>query len=184
MTDPVQPSPLDIENAARRREIADRFRREYEDALSLATSLFGPGWEPTGKHFLLDRDHEADCRRTGQRPVPAATVITVRNAEGRKRHFRADGEPRECETVEAGFGEMLYEPHPTKRFTWNEKEIAPHRYSLCWGWFEPDYKPKSAEQLAAARERREEKAVEREAEGSLFADIIRAEGYQPKRRGR
>lgn len=184
MTRPV-PSQLDIENAARRRDIANRFRREYEAALAIATSLFGSGWEPTGRHYLVDKVEEDHCRRTGEKPVPAATVISVRNAAGDKRHFRADGEPKECESVEAGFGEMLMEPHPTKRFTWAGKEITPHRYSLCWGWFEGNYRPQSAEQLAASREKRQAKAVETEAEASpLFADLIRAEGYTPKKRTR
>lgn len=186
----TQPSQLDIENAARRQEIADKFRREFEDALALAEKLFGSGWEPTGRHYLVDKDDEERCRRTGEKPIPAATVISVKNAAGQKRHFRADGELRECESVEAGFGDMLMEPHPTKRFTWAGKEIAPHRYSLCWGWFEPDYRPKSADQLAAARAKREDKAerkwqeaVEKEASGSLFPDWVR-EQAEEQRKGR
>jgi hypothetical protein len=43
------------------------------------------------------------------------------------------------------------------------------------------YEPRTAEQLAAARVKREERAVEREAEKNpLFADQIRAEGHVPK----
>lgn len=57
-----------------------------------------------------------------------------------------------------------------------------HRVSLCWGWFEADYRPQIAEQLAVASEKRQVRAVEKEAEGSLLADLIREEGYVPKRR--
>jgi hypothetical protein len=60
-----------------------------------------------------------------------------------------------------------------------------HRYSLYWDGYETDYRPRSAEQLAADRARREQKAVEKEAAGSLFAEQILAEGYvKPKRKGK
>lgn len=180
MTRPV-PTQLDIENAERRRALSDKFRSEYDDALALATSLFGTGWEPTGRHYLVEKDAEDEARRTGTRAQAAATVIAVRNAAGDKRHFRVET-MTECASVEAGFGAMLLEPHPTKRFTWAEKEITPHRYSLCWGWYEPGYKPKSADQLAAARAKREGRAVEREAEATpLFAAMIREEGFVPRK---
>jgi len=183
----TQPSPeptdLDQENAARRQAIADKFRAEYARAEALACSVFGPGWKLTGRHMLLDKDQEDEARRTGTRAVPVATVITAEKG-GVKRHFRVET-MQECESMQAGFGEMLLEPHPTKRFTWAGKEIAPHRFSLCWGWYEPDYRPASAEKLAAARQKRQEKAVEKEAESApLFAELIREEGYvQPKRKG-
>lgn len=178
------PSPLDIENAARRQEIADRFRSQFLEALALAEQALGPGWEPTGRHCLVDKLEEDRARKAGERPVPAATVITAEK-DGVKRHFRADGVPTECASVEAGFGRMMTEPHPTLRLDWNGKELIPHRYSLHWGWFEPDYRPKSAEQLAASRAKREERAVEREAEAApLFADLICEEGYIAKQKTR
>jgi hypothetical protein len=91
----------------------------------------------------------------------------------------------EYDTPEAGFGDMMMEPHPTKGFEHRGQWCRIHRYSLCWGWFEPGYRPKSAEQLAAAREKRQERAVEKEAEGApLFADLIREEGYVPGKRNR
>jgi hypothetical protein len=47
------------------------------------------------------------------------------------------------------------------------------------------YHPRSAEALAAARERREEKKVERAADANPhFADKIRAEGAAGLKRGR
>lgn len=178
------PTELDIENARRRQDIADRFREEYDHATALAEQVLGEGWEPTGKHTLVDKADEDRCRGTGEKPVPAAVVLTARNAAGDKRHLRADGEPRECQSVIAGFGDMLTEPHPTMTIDVFGKTVAPHRYSLYWSGFEPGYRPQSADQLAAAREKREAKAVEKEAEGSLFADLIRAEGYVPPKRKR
>jgi hypothetical protein len=87
--------------------------------------------------------------------------------------------------VDAGFGDMLTEPHPSMTIEVLGKTVAPHRYSLHWSGFEPDYVPKTAEQLAAARKKREDKAVEKEAaESPLFADLIRAEGYVPPKRKR
>lgn len=184
MTQPTpQPTDLDRENAARRQAIADHFRAEYARAEALACSLFGPGWKPTGRHMLLDKDQEDEARRTGTRAVPVATVITAEKG-GVKRHFRVET-MQECESMEAGFGQMLLEPHPTKGFEHEGKWCRLHRYSLCWGGFEPDYRPASAEKLAAARQKRQEKAVEKEAEAApLFASIIKEEGYvKPRRKG-
>ena len=182
MTDPT---PQDIANAETRRTIADRQAAEYGHVLRLALGAFGPGWLPSGRHFLLDHDEEDRCRRTGERPVAAATVFTVRNDQGDKRHFTVeDGRVVEHASYEAGFGPMLLEPHPTRTIEVRGQMVHPHRYSLCWAPFEL-YEPQTAEQLAAARVKREERAVEREAEKSpLFADQIRDEGYRLVRKGR
>ncbi len=173
------PSHQDRENARRRQEIADRFRDQFEQALSLAVQVLGPGWEPTGFHTLVEKDAEDAARRTNTKPVASATVISCQNATGSKRHFRVET-MTECDSPEAGFGDMLMEPHPSKGFDHRGQWCRIHRYSLCWGWFEPDYRPQSAEQLAAAREKREQKAeakwqaaVEEEAAGSLFPDYVR-----------
>ena len=178
----TEPTAQDIANATRRNAIATRFRSKYLEALALAETVLGPGWEPTGYNYLVEKDEEDRARRTNTKSVPAATVISAVK-DGVKRHFRVET-MTECETPEAGFGEMLMEPHPTKGFEHRGQWCRTHRYSLCWGWFEPNYRPASAEQLAAAREKREAKTVEKEAEGSLFADLIRAEGYVPKGRRR
>lgn len=177
----TEPTDLDRENAARRQAISDRFRSQYEEARALAEQVFGPGFRPTGYHYLVEKDAEDEARRTNTKPTPAATVITCQNARGEKRHFRVET-MTECDTPEAGFGEMLMEPHATKGFEHRGQWCRFHRYSLCYGWFEPDYRPKTAEALAAARERREQKALAKEAEGSLFRDQILAEGYVPKGR--
>jgi hypothetical protein len=131
---PAQPTALDIENARIRGAIAARQQAEYDLALGYALEAFGPGWLPSHKHFLLDKAEEDRCRHTGERPRPAATVVTVKNAAGDRRHFtvQADGQVVEHASMEAGFGAMLREPHPTQRIEVRGQMVAPHRYSLCW----------------------------------------------------
>jgi len=158
----VQPTAQDIKNAQVRQAIADRQAEEYGQCLRWALGAFGPGWLPSGRHFLLDKAVEDECRRTGDKPTPAATVYTVKNAGGRKRHFTVtDGRVREVASYQEGFGPMLNEPHPTMRIEIRGQEVAPHRYSLCWAPIEL-YHPKSADELAALRESREEKKAEKE----------------------
>jgi hypothetical protein len=183
------PTPQDVANAELRASIAARFRAEYAEALALAESAFGPGWEPCGRHYLVDRDEEERARAAGDRARPAATVYTARK-DGVKRYFTvADGKPVECPGYQEGFGAMLTEPDPKRGFEKDGRWHAVHRYSLYWAGYEPGYQPLTAEQLAAARERRELRAVEKEAEAHpLFADVIRAEGVsglgRRKRTGR
>jgi hypothetical protein len=62
--------------------------------------------------------------------------------------------------------------------------VHPHKHAVYWAGYDPDCRPKSAEALAAARAKRQEKAVGKEAAGSLFSDLIREEGYVPKGRKR
>jgi hypothetical protein len=178
MPDAPEPTHQERENARRRQEIADHFRNQYLEALALAEQVLGPGWEPTGFHTLVEKDEEDRAHRTNTKPVPAAKVITAAK-DGVKRHFRVET-MAECETPEAGFGDMLMEPHPTKGFEHRGQWCRIHRYSLCWGWYESSYAPKSAEDLAAARERREDKAekkwqaqVDKDAANSLFPEITR-----------
>lgn len=189
----TEPTQQDRENARRRRFIADHFRAQYEEALALAEQVLGSNWEPTGFHCLVEKDEEDRARRTNTKPVPAAKVITARK-EDVERHFRVET-MTECETPEAGFGEMLHEPHPTNGFEYRGQWCRTHRYSLCWGWYESNYRPRTAEQLAAARHRREQKAEERwqaeveaEAGRSLFPDFVRElaaeQRENQKRRGR
>jgi hypothetical protein len=187
----TEPTHQDRENARRRQEIAGRFRSQFLEALALAEQVLGPGWEPTGFHTLVEKDAEDEARRTNAKPVPSATVITAAK-DGKNRHFRVET-MTECDTPEAGFGEMLMESHPTKGFEHRGQWCRIHRYSLCWGWFEPDYAPKSAESLAAAREKRDEKKeakwqaeVEKEAAGSLFPEFVKemAEESRKEKKGR
>lgn len=168
------PTPQDEHNAAIRAEISARFRRDWDECAAHAERLFGPGWRPSHRHFLVDKDAEEVARRTGTRPVAAATVYTVRRGDERRHFMLRDGEPVEVESKEAGFGDMLYEPHPTQGFTDQTGQFHHfHRYSLCWSGYEI-YEPRTAAQLAEARARREERAVEALAEAQpLFADEIR-----------
>jgi len=146
-----------------------------------AEQCFGPGYEPSHRHFLVDKEDEAACRRSGKRSTPIATVYSVRNEAAEQRHFiLRNGQPVAVESMEAGFGPMLDERHPTMRIKIGGQSVAPHRYSLNWAGYEI-YRPKTAEALAAARVRREEKKVEREAERMpLFAEQIREEGRMPR----
>lgn len=182
-TDP-QPTAQDVANAALREEVAARFRERFEEARRLVESVLGAGWVPTGRHYLVDHDEEERARSAGGPGTPAATVITAEK-DGVRRHVLVIGDRlRECASYQDGFGAMLTEPDPTRGFTHDGRWHAVHRYSLYWAGYETGYRPKTAEQLAAAREAREQRAVEKEAEGSLFADLIREEGYVPKRKGR
>lgn len=187
---PVQPTPThqDIENARRRRAIADRFRAEYERAEQVAVALFGPGWKPVGRHDLIGHAEAERCRRTGERLTPAASVFTA-DKDGTSRHFMlVGGQPREVAGYEDGFGTMLTEPDTERTIDVRGQTVHPHRYGLYWSGYDPDYNPKTAEQLAAARDRREQKAAAREQEeietlaaGSLFPDWVREQAAQQKK---
>src|SRR5271169_330421 len=101
----IEPTKHDRENARIRREIADRQAQAYGQVLAWALGAFGPGWEPSHRHFLVDRDDEARARYTNERPQAAKTVYTVRDAAGNARHFTVeDGKAVEHESYEAGFG--------------------------------------------------------------------------------
>lgn len=161
--DRPEPTSQDRQNAAIRDAIAQKQAEEYGRCLRLATEAFGPGWRPSHRHMLISKEEEEKHRCTGEPAIPAATVYTVRNDAGDKRHFTVeDGNVREVASYEEGFGPMLLEPHPTAGFT-DQKGFFhyTHRYSLCWAGYEL-YHPKSAEQLAALRQSRERKKAARE----------------------
>lgn len=164
MSDTPAPLPTerDLENAAYRAEVAARMAEEYGRVRGWAL-VFGEGWLPSRRHFLVDKDEEDRVRYTSERPVAAATVYTVKNRAGEQRHFTVDAEGRVTEyaTWEAGFGDMLLEPHPTRRIEVCGERVAPHRYSLCFAPYEL-YQPRSAGQLAEMRTRREERKQEKE----------------------
>ena len=185
----TSPTDLDRENAARRNAIALRFRNEYLEALGYATSLFGPGWEPHGKHALVTHEEAARVRNSSERAVPHAVVFTARKGR-EERHFMVEhGMARECGPYQEALKDMLDEPHPTRTFTHKGQVVPIHRFEIHWSGFEPNYRPASAEQLAAARAKREAKAerrwqeqVDREARSSLFPDLVR-ERAEERRKG-
>jgi hypothetical protein len=155
--EPLPPIPTDQDrrNAAARAVLADRQTKEYRRVLAWAIGAFGPGWLPSGWHYLIDHDDEDRARRTGERAVPAATVYSVRNCVGRKRHFTVEDEKVvEHDGYEAAFGAMLLESHPTRTIEVRGQQVHPHRYSLCWAPIEM-YEPRSAEELAVLRLSRE-----------------------------
>jgi hypothetical protein len=180
----TEPTAQDYENAAVREAIAAKFEAEYRQVVAWADRIMGPGWEPVGRHYLVDKDEEQRARREGGPLKAAATVYTVSNGV-RKRHFMIrDDKPVECAGYEEAFGPMLLEPHPTQRIEVRGEMVAPHRYSLCWAPIEM-YRPRRAEELAAMRERRQEKVVEREAqENPLFSNAIRSGEWRPRMKRR
>jgi hypothetical protein len=110
----------------------------------------------------------------------AATCYSVRNAQGKMRYFTAkDEQVLEHANYQEAFGSMLLESHPTMRIEVKGQSVAPHRFNLCWTPLET-YSPRSAEQLAAARAKRERNKSERAErkwakDNPLFADLFRSE---------
>jgi hypothetical protein len=100
------------------------------------------------------------------------------------RRCAADGSVRHADNVEELFGELLTEKHPTRTIEVRGQQVPVGKYELCWGSLDV-YSPKSAEALAAARTKREERKLEKLAEANpLFADQIRAENTRPDRKRR
>jgi hypothetical protein len=164
MPDQPEPTEQDRQNAAIRQAIADRQQADYNRVLRLAMGKFGPGWVPSGRHFLVEKVEEDRARREGGPVQAAATVFTVKHEEtGEKRHFTVgeDGKVTEVGNYEEGFGAMLTEPDPVRGFEHGGKWCPYHRYSLCWAPYEL-YHPRSAEQLASLRASRERGKTERE----------------------
>jgi hypothetical protein len=157
-----QPTDGDRENARIRQEIADRIEAEYMACWELAVRAFGPGWTPSCRHELIDKDEEERHRRTGEKPLIAATVYTAKNTKGDRRHFTVteDGTITEHESYQAGFGDKLLEPHPARTIEVRGETVHPHRFSLTWAGYEL-YEPKTAEDLARLRQSREQKREER-----------------------
>lgn len=153
----------DAENARMREEIAARQEAAYVACLKHCINCFGPGWMPSHRHDLIEKDEAARVRHTPEHPRVSATVYSAKGVEGGRRHFVLDGQgvPREVASMEAGFGALLLEPHPTKRIEVRGELVPIHRYDLCWRPYEL-YKPKSAEQLATLRASRAAKKQARE----------------------
>ena len=59
----AQLTDQDIENAAIRDALAVRLEAEYRQATAWADRIMGPGWEPVGRHYLVDKYEEQRARR-------------------------------------------------------------------------------------------------------------------------
>ena len=187
MTSGASPTSQEIENARVRAEIADRQAEEYAEAERLALTALGPGWTPWMKLSLLDSDYH----QTGKTQA-VATVYKVYRGEKRLSENAVyvrrmpDGEIKHADSYEPLFGDLLHEPHPTRTMEVKGKQVPCPRYSVGWSALEL-YEPRSADQLAAARIKREKRVIDSEAqENPLFAEQIRSGQWRPekKRRGR
>ncbi len=185
MTGDASPSPQDIENARTRREIAARQNEVYAEAEHLALAALGPGWTPWMKLSLIDSDH----RRTGD-TEPAATAYKVYRGEQRLTENSAylrkmpDGQILSAGSHEPLFGDLLHEPHPTRTIEVRGRQAPCPRYHLYWSALER-YEPRSAEQLAASRVKREERAIEKQAHTyPLFAEQIRSGEWRAEKKSR
>jgi hypothetical protein len=181
----TEPSSQDLANAATRQAIAERQNAEFREAQLLALGTLGPSYRPWMKLVLIDADH----RRTGNRQ-PVATVFKVyRGEEKLTEHSRfirrmPDGTVKHADNYEELFGELLTEKHPTLTVEVRGEQVPVDRYELCWSALEL-YHPRSAESLATAREKREARAVEKEAEDNpLFAAQIRSGVLKPEKNPR
>ena len=187
MTGDASPTPQDIENARRRREIAARQAEEYEAAEQLALEALGPGWTPWMKLSLLDSDYH----RTG-RTEPVATAYKVYRGDERLTENSVylrrmpDGQVRHADSYEPLFGDLLHEAHPTGTLEVRGQQVPYPRFSLCWSVLER-YEPRSAEQLAAAREKRRQRAIEKDAVkylgAVLLAEFLRSPAATDQARG-
>lgn len=177
------PNQRDLDNAACRAAIAQRQNEQWARVYAWALGKFGGGYEPTGRHFLIDKAEEDAARREGRAPEVAATVYAVKHTSGRRRYFTVDGgKVTEHTTSEEAFGPILKALHPSMTFEHGGKTYPALHYSLCWAPLDR-YAPMTAEQLAALRESRERKKSERaeqkeREENPLFtvwAEKLRAE---------
>src|SRR5262245_32833255 len=179
MTAETSPTVQDMDNARRRRDIAARQAEEYAEAERLAVEALGPGWSPWMKLSLLDSDYH----RT-RNSEPVATAYKVCQGEQRLTENSVylrrmpDGQILHGPRYEPLFGDLLQEPHPTRTLEVRGRQVPCPRYSLCWSALER-YEPRSAEQLAAARVKREQRTIDREAQAHpLFAEQIRSGAWR------
>lgn len=141
---------LDRENAARRQEIADRTRAAIEEAVAAC----GPGAHAYGVWSLTDR------------------------ASGEKHRLYCclrDGGGWEPQPQYAAEERLTAEQHPGYEF--NGERVFPFRYEVGFHALS-EYRPKSAEQLADARDRRiakkrdaERQRLTRRQRESLFPEM-------------
>src|ERR1700677_3054965 len=109
----TRPTDQEVQNAALRREVAQRQQATWNECLRLAEAALGPGWEPWMKLVLMDSDH----RRSGDE-TPIVVAYKVRKGKGESSQIRyirqgTDG-VMSSENYEEVFGPLLTELHPTK----------------------------------------------------------------------
>ena len=175
----ANPTSQEIENARIRREIAARQAEEYAEAERLALAALGPGWKPWMKLSVIDSDH-----RSNGNNEPAAIAYKVYRGEERLTANSAyvrrmpDGQVLHADRYEEVFGELLHGPHPTRTLEVGGEHVPCPHYHVYWSSVER-YEPRSAEQLAAGRVKRKQRAIAKEVkENPLFADQIREEELQ------
>jgi hypothetical protein len=173
------PTRQELHNARIRRRVAARQAEEYAEVEQLALEALGPGWTPWMKLSLID----SDSRRTGN-AQPAATVYKVCRSDHRLSansvYIRRmpDGQVLHADSYQPLFGDILQAPHPTRTIEVRGQKVPSPRYHLYWSALEL-YAPRSAEQLAAARLKRQARAIAKDAQDNpLFADQIRAGDLQ------
>jgi hypothetical protein len=130
-----------------------------------ALGAFGPGWEPVGRHYLVDKVEEEAARKEDRPAVAAMTAHCVKNGFARRRYFTVDdGEVTEYLGYHEAFGPALTDLHPTLRFMHRGKELPADHFTLGWGEIDR-YEPMTAEQFASLRASRERAKAEREEKG-------------------
>jgi hypothetical protein len=158
----TEPTPQDIKNASAREEISRKQNEAWGKVFDWALGAFGPGFEPVGRHYLVDKVEEAAARKEDRAPVAEMTVYCVKNDASRRRYFTVeDGRVTEHLGYQEAFGQKLTELHPTLTFEHRGKALPALHYSLCWAPIER-YEPLSARALAILRESRERRKAERE----------------------
>jgi hypothetical protein len=159
-----QPTAGDIENAERRREIAEAQFAEYSYCMRLALGALGLGWTPWMKLVLLESDYHQNRDRP---PVVGGVVYKVYRGELKLSENsvylmeRPDGTVRKADRYEQLFGALLDEPHPTRTLEIRGEHVPAPRWSVCWSALDL-YEPRTAEELAALRVSREQGRVQRE----------------------
>jgi hypothetical protein len=178
----TDPTPLDLANAATRQSISERQNAAYREAELLALRTLGPGFTPWMALRLIPSDH----RQSGN-STPAATVFKVYRGDEKLTENAmfirqmTNGQLAKSTSYEPLFGDLLHEKHQSRTMEIRGEQVPVDRYELCWSAMEL-YHPRSAEALATAREKRQERAVANEAEASpLFSEQILAEGVQPRK---
>lgn len=161
--DPAKPNDRDRANAEMRAALAQKQNELYGVVMAWSTTLFGEGYLPVGRHYLVDKAEEDAARKEDRPPAVEMTVYCVKNDAGRRRYFTVDdGTVKEHLGYQEAFGDRLKELHPTLTFEHRRKALPAMRYSLCWGAIER-YDPLSAEALAILRASREKAKAERQA---------------------